>query len=69
MSDKQIFGWTEPSTPKEGYVRFLAVFITNEKQLRFEVRNSEGKYNTIEIPINDCLNLTSNILNEFAKEE
>lgn len=42
MSGQQIFGWTEPETPAQGYVETLVAFRRDDGLIDVEVRNRAG---------------------------
>lgn len=47
---KQIFGYTEPTMPEAGYVRYTAVSIEPQGAVVVAIRNQKGEHNEITLP-------------------
>lgn len=50
MERKQLFGWTEPELPTEGYVKTLMAFANGDETVDVEIRDRDGKIVSITIP-------------------
>jgi hypothetical protein len=47
---RQIFGFTEPTTPTEGFVKFATAHIDDKGDFVLGIRDRDGRHVTLEIP-------------------
>lgn len=57
----QIFGWTEPETPAEGYAAYCMVFDLGDGRFELETRNREGAIAAVRMPAGAALQFAHEI--------